>query len=584
MKAGRYSKAIILLFFFWLSSASAFEPEAVGANPDLVALNAGWFPPTVYNVTEGVYVAVGYGRANPVLIEGTDGLIVVDPGESVTSAEMVKAAYNEHLADIFSRKPVKAIIYTHYHDCHMEGTSVFAGNDSPEIIAHDNFEKNLFGPTAVFSQILPIKGYRAIKYAGIAYQNDPGYFVNGGIFPFSVPGPSGYLPPTLTVGDELETKIAGVNLTLVHAPGETTDIIYVWMPDEKVIVQIGNFYKSFPAINTLRGASHRDPLNYIASIDNMRKLDAEYLVLIHSGGGPIVGAENVSRTLTNARDALQYVHDQTVRLMNQGLTPGEIIEEIELPSHLANDPNLKEYFGEVDRDIFQIFQQYMGWFTGESRDIFPTSPREEAEDMAYLAGGIEELGIKAKAALDEGNLKRALIFSDYVLLLDPENAEAREVKNSALISLAEESSNAQVRNYLLSEYLEETGQIKIPILDRGFSAFDDNIVFYMPMETAFRCMAVSLNASKAFDEEYPVGLDLSDDAVNGDYAIYVRRGIVEVQPGVAEDPKFTVVTDSLTWKNLVIGKLNPEDAVADGDVGISGVDPEEFYGFMDLFK
>jgi glyoxylase-like metal-dependent hydrolase (beta-lactamase superfamily II) len=92
------------------------------------------------------------------LIEGTDGLIVVDPGESVTSAEMVKAAYNEHLADIFARKPVKAIIYTHYHDCHMEGTSVFAGNDSPEIIAHDNFEKNLFGPTAVFSQILPNKG------------------------------------------------------------------------------------------------------------------------------------------------------------------------------------------------------------------------------------------------------------------------------------------------------------------------------------------------------------------------------------------------------------------------------------------
>ena len=153
---------MILLLFFWLSSAYAFEPESVDANPDLVALTAGWVPPTVYDVTDGVYVAVGYGRANPVLIEGTDGLIVVDPGESTTSAEMVKAAYNEHLDDIFSRKPVKAIIYTHYHDCHMEGTSVFADNDS-EIIAHENFEKSLFGPTAVFSQILTIKGYRAVK-------------------------------------------------------------------------------------------------------------------------------------------------------------------------------------------------------------------------------------------------------------------------------------------------------------------------------------------------------------------------------------------------------------------------------------
>ncbi|HOO52711.1 MAG TPA: alkyl sulfatase dimerization domain-containing protein [Methanothrix sp.] len=585
MKTGKYSKTIILLLFFWLSSASAFEPEAVGANPDLVALNAGWVPPTIYDVTDGVYVAVGYGRANPVLIEGTDGLIVVDPGESTKSAEMVKAAYNDHLDDIFSRKSVKAIIYTHYHDCHMEGTSVFAGNDSPEIIAHETFEEALFSPTALYSQIGPIKVYRAVKYAGIAWQNDPGYFVNGGIFPFSIPGPSGYLPPTLTVGDELETNIAGVNLTLVHAPGETTDIIYVWMPDDKVLIQIGNFYKSFPAINTLRGASHRDPLNYIASIDDMRKLNAEYLVLIHSGGGPIVGADNISLTLTNARDALQYVHDQTVRYMNQGLTPGEIIEVIELPPHLANDPNLKEYFGEVDRDVFQIFQQYMGWFTGKSRDIFPTTPTEEAEKMAYLAGGTEELGVKAKAALDEGDMKWALIFSDYVLVLDPENAEAREVKNTALISLAEESSNAQVRNYLLSEYLEETGQINTTrVLDYGFSLMDENIAFYMPMKAIFRIMAVSLNSSKALDEEYLVGLELSDDPVSGDYAIYVRRGIVEVQQETAEDPKFAVVTDSLTWKNLVLGKLDPYEAVSSGEVEISGDDPEEFFGFMGLFK
>jgi len=203
--------------------------------------------------------------------------------------------------------------------------------------------------------------------------------------------------------------------------------------------------------------------------------------------------------------------------------------------------------------------------------------------MAYLAGGIDELEVKAKAALDGGNMKWALTFSDYVLLLDPENTEAREVKNSALLSLAEESSNAQVRNYLLSEYLEETGQIEIPI-EKGFSLLDDNIVFYMPMETVFRCMAVSLNASKALDEEYAVSLELSDDPVSGDYAIYVRRGIVEVEEEIASDPKFTIVTDTLTWKNLVMGKLNPEEAVSGGRVEISGADPEEFYGFMDLFK
>ncbi|MGB3943608.1 MAG: alkyl sulfatase dimerization domain-containing protein, partial [Methanothrix sp.] len=226
---------------------------------------------------------------------------------------------------------------------------------------------------------------------------------------------------------------------------------------------------------------------------------------------------------------------------------------------------------------------YMGWFTGKSRDIFPSTPHEEAEKMAYLAGGVDGLAEKAKASLDEGDMKWAMIFSDRVLLLDPENAGAREVKNSAMLYLAEETKNAQVRNYLLSEYLEETGQIRIP-LELGFSLMDDNIIVYMPMETIFRIMAVSLNATKALDEEYAVGLDLSDDSESGDYGLYVRRGIVEVRVGVAEDPKFTIATDSLTMKNLVLGKLDPEEAVASGDVEISGVGPEEFLGFMDLFK
>jgi putative sterol carrier protein len=104
------------------------------------------------------------------------------------------------------------------------------------------------------------------------------------------------------------------------------------------------------------------------------------------------------------------------------------------------------------------------------------------------------------------------------------------------------------------------------------------------METVFRIMAVSLSASKTLDEEYTVGLELSEDSVSRDYAIYVRKGIVEVQQEIAEDPKFNVVTDSLTWKNLVLGKLNPEEAVSSGNVEISGADPEEFYEFMDLFK
>jgi len=181
-------------------------------------------------------------------------------------------------------------------------------------------------------------------------------------------------------------------------------------------------------------------------------------------------------------------------------------------------------------------------------------------------------------------MKWALIFSDNVLLLDPNNAEAREVKNSAMISLAEETSNAQVRNFLLSEYLEETGQINIQVLDGGFSIIDQNMVACMPMETLFRIMAVSLNTSKSLNEDYVVGLTLADNSITGDYTIHVRKGIVEIQPVTAKSPKFNVTTDSLTWKNLVLGQLDPMEAVSNGYVVLSGDDPEEFFEFLDLFR
>jgi len=564
--------------------ASTFEPAVIPANPKLVNLSAD-FKQKIYKVTEGVYVAVGYARANPVLLDGPEGLIVIDPAESETAAKIVKAAYNEHLDNIFSKKPVKAIIYTHYHDCHIHGAAVFAGNDSPEVIAHESLAKNLFSPPgAVYSLIFPIKAYRAIKYMGIKFQQDPGYFVNGGIFPFSIPGPSGYLPPTKTVQDKLETNIAGVDLVLMHVPGETSDIICVWLPEKKVLVQIGDFYKSFPAITTMRGASFRNPLDYIKSIDRMRSLNAEYLVLIH-GGKPLVGAENISRTLTNYRDALQFLHDQTVQNMNNGLTPQEIIEVVKLPPHLANDPYLQEYFGQIDRDIFQIFLQYMGWYTGKCRDLFPISLHEEVQEMAELVGGVEQLATKAQEALDEGKPKWALKLADDVLILNPEHAGARAVKNSAMLSLAEETYNAQSRNFLLSEYLGETGQVTIPI--PAFSDIADNLVAPMPMNTLFEIMAVGLNASKSLDEDIVVCLhltDLTNTTEPADYAMHLRRGILEVQPQIQDNPKFTITAESLVWKNVVLGKLDLQKAVSGGDIIVSGAEPGELYNFLRFFN
>ncbi|HCP32535.1 TPA: alkyl sulfatase, partial [Candidatus Acetothermia bacterium] len=309
----------------------------------------------------------------------------------------------------------------------------------------------------------------------------------------------------------------------------------------------------------------------------------ESLVLIH-GGGPILGAHNINQILTDFRDGVQYVHDQTVRYMNQGLVPAEIIELIKLPAHLADNPYLQEYYGQIDRDIFQIFSQYLGWFTGECRDMFPMSFAEEARNMADLVGGVGPLAEKVQQALDEGNAEWALKLADYVLELDPDDDGALAVRHAAMLSLAETTYNAQSRNYLLSEYLEETGQIAIGMV--GFDRLDNNLVRYMPMDTLFEIQAVSLNASACLDEDILVGLHLTDlcgTTQPAGYAMHLRHGVLEVQPQIAEDPAFMIITESLVWKNVVLGKLDPHEAVSNGDILIGGADPQALYDFLGFF-
>jgi alkyl sulfatase BDS1-like metallo-beta-lactamase superfamily hydrolase len=569
--------------------AVTFTPESVPVHPTLLEKYEDFFPPAVIEVTEGVYVARGYNRDNPTLIEGVNGLIVVDPGESIPAAEIVKAAFNEHLDNIFDKKPVKAIIYTHHHDCHIHGASVFA-DEHTEIIAHENLMDSLFNEW--YGQIYPSRVEGGIKMTGIIFKDNPDWYAGYVLTGPNILGASGFIPPTTTVKDELKKVIAGVELHLISAPAETQDIILVWLPKKEVLIEIGILYEAFPALVTMRGSGQRDPLDYVNSLKICRSLNPEYLVALHGPNPVTSGKENVRQYLTNFSDAIQFMHDQTVHYMNLGYTPGEITDLLELPPHLADSPYLQETYGSKDWNIFHIFRYYRGYYTGEIRDLFPQSPLSEAQLSAELAGGVEALASKAQKAFDDGNLEWALRLADDVLILEPGNPSAFETKKAALLTLAENTMNSQARNELLSEYLIMTGQVP-PIFPFGnpkaiYSRMDPNAVQLMPMNTLHRIMSVSLNASKSMETNVIVDLQLTDMPKNSrtdpnQYTLFVRKGILEVDPPYETNCQFIISTDSLTWKQLVLGKLTPQDAVTNSLVVISGGEVEAFYIFMDLF-
>jgi len=397
------------------------------------------FRKEVINVTDGVYVGVGYGGSNSTMIEGDDGVIIIDTLESIEGAENLKKEF-----DAITNKPVKTIIYSHFHGDHTGGASVFAADYNPDIIANESLTS-----FKVKSPVAKILGKRGTHQFGFDLPDS--VRLNFGIGPAKRPMRGfgqGWVPPTKTFSeDRYKLTGSGVRFELVKAPGETDDQIYTWLPEKKVLLCADSYYKAFPNIAPIRGSPYRNITKWVESLDKIIAEDAEYLIPGHTR--PIIGADEIRRVLTIYRDAIRFVYDKTVEGMNEGLTPDELVEFVKLPSHMAKEPCLKEFYGTVDWAVRSIFAGLAGWFDGNPTNLFPLSPSEYAEKFIDIAGGVEVLKQRIKEASDKGEYQWVLHMVDIGEAFDS-SFEVGELKWRALEELGESQLNATSRNYFLT--------------------------------------------------------------------------------------------------------------------------------------
>src|SRR5262249_4015990 len=134
--------------------------------------------------------------------------------------------------------------------------------------------------------------------------------------------------------DTLTLEVGGRRLELISVPGgETTDSLVVWLPDERICLcgnTFGPVFGHIPNLVTIRGDRYRDALTAVAAVERVRDLQSELLVTGHFG--PIAGAELINAELTRLRNAIQYIHDQTVAGMNAGKDVRTLMREIVLPA------------------------------------------------------------------------------------------------------------------------------------------------------------------------------------------------------------------------------------------------------------
>ncbi len=254
--------------------------------------------------------------------------------------------------------------------------------------------------------------------------------------------PQNRFEPEITFDDKYEFVLGGTKFELLHAPGETYDHLCVWVPRYKAAFVGDNYYESFPNIYTLRGTQPRWALDYVASLDKILALEPELVLPSH--GIPVVGRQKIVERLTRYRNAILYVHDATVKGMNDGKDVFTLMREIKLPPEL----DVGEAYGQVAWSVRGIYEGYVGWFDRNPASMYAQPPTAAEPELVRLAGGAGVVAAKSKELGRSGDLVQALRLADAALMVEPKSTTALEAKLAALKSLQAQSRNLIERAWL----------------------------------------------------------------------------------------------------------------------------------------
>ena len=514
-----------------------------------------------------IHFAIGFGIANSIMVEGEGGNVIIDASDSVYEAQRIYSLFSKK-----NQNPIKAIIYTHNHGDHTFGTAFYINNqnEKPQIIAHEDTDYYVQRIMGILNPIITDRSNR--MFGTLLSEED---LINVGIGPSLnvAKSPTGYIRPDVIFNDNLELNIAGIKIELFHAPGETNDQLFVWLPDHKALLPGDNIYKTFPNLYTIRGTTHRDVIGWVNSIDHMKTFDAEFLFPSHTK--PIIGKEEIKEILTIYRDAIQYIHDQTIRLMNEGLYPVQIAELIKLPEHIAKSPYLYEFYGTVRWSVKSIFNGYLGWFNGNPSELDPLSRKERAIRISKLAGGDQMLLEQLYSAVKKEDMQWALELSDHLITLDYFVDEVKDLRKKALIYEGSRSSNPNKRNYFLTSALELNEDFESNILIER----TEELLEQISINTLFNVLSVRFNPELT-NEELTACFDFSSGITKN---IDIRNDVAVVSDIKKKECDLYIKTDEIEFKKILVGFESPVSSLASGKIEVIG-GSTLFLKFLSMFR
>ncbi|MFE0137921.1 alkyl/aryl-sulfatase [Streptomyces sp. NPDC059037] len=516
----------------------------------------------LYKVTDRVYQVRGLDLSNMTIIEGDTGIIVVDPLISAETAAAALKLYREHRGE----KKVTGLVYTHPHVDHFggcRGVLPAGAEDGVPILAPDGFMEH-----AVSENV----------YAGTAMQRRSGYMY-GALLPKSPAGQIGcglgqtvsvgsigLIPPTKDVTEtgQVET-LDGVRFEFQMTPGtEAPAEMNFVLPELRAVCMAENATHTMHNIITLRGAQVRDARQWARYLDESVVLfDGRVDVAFASHHWPTWGGDTIVELLEQQRDLYAYMHDQTLRMINAGMTGREIAEEIELPPALAGVWANRGYYGSLSHNVKGIYQRYMGWFDGNPAHLWEHPPVEEAKRYVKAMGGRTATVAKAKAFAKSGDLRFAVTLLNHVVFADPGHKVARAELATLYVKLGQASENAVWRNF----YLVGAQELREGVRDSPASVASADMLMALSVDQLIDSVAVRINGPRAW--ELRLRMDWSLPALGKVWHLMLRNGVLTYRSDTEKNPD-AGVTLTMTKPQLLsmLGGKGLGDIRVEGDVSL----------------
>lgn len=456
----------------------------------------------LYEVTDGIYQVRGLDLSNMTLVESDSGVIVIDPLISAECAAAALGLYRAHRGD----RAVTAVIYTHSHIDHFGGVlGVVDADTEVPVVAPEHFlehtvSENVYAGTAMLR--------RGMYYGGALLDVGPTGMVGMGLGPGVSSGTVGLVAPTLDITRTGQEEVLdGVRIVFQVTPGtEAPAEMNFLVPDRRALCLAENATHNLHNLLTLRGAEVRDARGwsrYLAETVELFGDDADVAFASHHW--PTWGAAEIVRFLTEQRDLYAYLHDQTLRLLNQGLIGSEIAERLGMPPELDRAWHTHGYYGSVSHDVKAVYQRYMGWYDGNPAHLWQHPPQAAAQRYVEIIGGVDATAAKAREFLDRGDLRFAAELAGHAVFADPDHAEARGTLAEALERLGYGSENATWRNCFLTGARE----LRRGITPTPVSA-SSGLATAMTVSQLFDSLAIRVVGPKAWNERFSLTWEFTD--------------------------------------------------------------------------